>query len=87
MATPRRSFDGAAPAERVMESFDQLRNQAALNKQPHRVKIITVDQAGDLRQILTRAGVKQEALNEIAILNGMELQDRLQPGELVKVAR
>ncbi|MDZ7292088.1 MAG: M48 family metalloprotease [candidate division KSB1 bacterium] len=81
-------FDGLAPTfERVMRSFDQLRNQAALSKQPRRVKIMTVDQAGDLKQILTRFGVKQEELEEIAILNGMNLTDRLQAGELVKVVR
>jgi predicted Zn-dependent protease len=86
--TSAQIFEGAASTfERVMESFDQLRNQAALNKQPRRVKIMTADQPGDLRQVLTRAGVKQDELAEIAILNGMELQDRLQAGALIKVAR
>lgn len=81
-------FDSQAPAlERVMKSFDQLRNQAALTKQPRRVKIMTVDQAGDLRTVLTRAGMKSEELDELAILNGMYLTDRLERGALVKVVR
>ena len=81
-------FDGqAANFERTMKSFDQLRNQAALTKQPRRVKIMTVDQAGDLRTILTRYGAKAEELDDLAILNGMYLQDQLSRGDLVKVAR
>ncbi|MCG3117917.1 MAG: Beta-barrel assembly-enhancing protease [bacterium] len=81
-------FDSQAPAlERVMKSFDQLRNQAALTKQPRRVKIMTVDQAGDLRTVLTHAGMKSEELDELAILNGMYLTDRLERGALVKVVR
>jgi predicted Zn-dependent protease len=81
-------FEGqAANFERTMKSFDQLRNQAALTKQPRRVKIVTVDQAGDLRTILTRNGIKTEELEDLAILNGMYLQDRLERGAQVKVVR
>lgn len=81
-------FDGMAPTfEQVMKSFDRLRNQAALSKQPRRVKVMTVDQPGDLKQTLTRFGVKQEELEEIAIVNGMYLQDKLQRGDLVKVVK
>ena len=81
-------FDSQSPNfERVMKSFDQLRNQAALSKQPRRVKIMTVDQPGDLRQILTRSGIKTEELDDFAILNGMNLEDRLERGALVKVVR
>jgi len=81
-------FDGQAPTfERVMKSFDQLRNQAALTKQPRRVKIMTVDQAGDVRQTLTRFGVQEKELEDLAILNGMHPEDRLERGALVKVVR
>jgi predicted Zn-dependent protease len=48
---------------------------------------VTVDQAGDLRQTLTRNGIKTEQLEEFAILNGMYLQDQLQRGDLIKVVR
>jgi predicted Zn-dependent protease len=81
-------FDGQAPAfERVMKSFDQLRHQAALTKQPRRVKIMTVDQAGAARQTLTRLGIQEKELEDLAILNGMHLDDRLERGALVKVVR
>jgi hypothetical protein len=48
---------------------------------------MTVDQPGDLKQTLTRLGVKQEELEELAIVNGMYLQDKLQRGDLVKVVK
>jgi predicted Zn-dependent protease len=81
-------FNQMAPTfEQVMKSFDHLRNQAALTKQPQRVKIERVEQPGELRQILTRFGMKADALEELAILNGMQLTDMLQRGELVKVVR
>ncbi len=81
-------FDTIVPTlEQVMKSFDRLRNQAALSKQPQRIKIMTVDQPGDLKQILTRFGVKPEELEELAIVNGMYLQDKLQRGDLVKVVK
>ncbi|MDZ7343415.1 MAG: M48 family metalloprotease, partial [candidate division KSB1 bacterium] len=81
-------FDRVAPTfEQVMKSFDQLRNQAALNKQPQRVRILQVNQPGDLRQTLKSFGVKEEDLEELAILNGMLLEDKLQRGDVVKVVR
>jgi predicted Zn-dependent protease len=81
-------FDRMVPTfEQVMKSFDHLRNQAALTKQPQRVKIERVEQPGELRQILTRFGVKEANLEEIAIVNGMYLEDKLQRGDLVKVVR
>jgi predicted Zn-dependent protease len=64
-----------------------LRNQAALTKQPRRVKIMTADQAGNVRQTLTRFGVQEKELEDLAILNGMHLEDRLERGALVKVVR
>jgi predicted Zn-dependent protease len=81
-------FDRVIPTfEQVMKSFDHLRNQAALNKQPQRVKIERVNQPEDLRQALKSFGMKDEVLDELAILNGMQLDDKLQRGDLVKVVR
>jgi len=86
--TAANQFDAIAPTfEKTMRSFDRLRNQAALTKQPRRVKIETVNQPGALREVLISYGVKQDELEDIAILNGMTLQDRLERGTLVKVAR
>jgi len=86
--TAASNFDSQASTfENVMKSFDQLRNQAALSKQPRRLKLVTVDQAGDLRQVLSRSGVKAEELDDFAILNGMNLEDRLDRGALVKVVQ
>lgn len=77
----------AGAFEQVMAGFDQLRNQAALNKQPARLRIERVRQTGDLATVLRSFKMKEEMLNELSIVNGMKLEERLQAGSLVKIVR
>jgi predicted Zn-dependent protease len=70
-----------------MAGFDQLRNQAALTKKPLRVRIERVRQSGDLAAVLRSFKMKEEMLNELAIVNGLRPEDRLQTGSLVKIVR
>ena len=65
-------------------SFAELRNQAYLNRQPERLKIVTNPRAQSLQQALLGAGVPQARLNEFAILNGMQLKDQMAQGMLFK---
>jgi predicted Zn-dependent protease len=71
----------------VMTGFDQLRNQAALAKKPDRVRIETAKQNSDLATALKGFGMKEEMLKELAILNGMNLEDQVKRGDPVKVVR
>ncbi len=80
-----KNFAGAF--EPIMAGFDQLRNQAALNKQPARLRLERVRQSADLATVLRSFKMKEEMLNELAILNGMKLEERLQTGSLVKIVR
>lgn len=81
-------FDKYVPTfEQVMKSFDTLRNNAALQKQPRRVRVLRLNRAGTLRQALTGFGVKDDVLEEISILNGMHLDAQLQRGDLVKIVQ
>lgn len=73
--------------EHIMAGFDQLRNQAALNKQPARLRIERVRQTGDLATVLRSFKMKEEMLNELSIVNGLRLEERLQNGSLVKIVR
>lgn len=68
-----------------MNTFSQLTDPAKLNKQPERVRIRTVGQDGTLAQALGSLGVRQDRLEELAILNGMNLDDRVGRGTLIKV--
>lgn len=77
----------AAAFESIMTGFEPLRNQAALTKKPLRVRIERVRQTGDLATVLRSFKMKEEMLNEFAILNGLRPEERLQTGSLVKIVR
>ena len=69
-----------------MQNFKQLTDPAKLNKKPERVRIKTVNQATTLEQALRSFGVQDnKRLEEMAVLNGMKLKDRVTAGTLVKV--
>ena len=69
----------------VARGFDRLRNQAALRKKPWRVRIRKVNRAGTLQQVLSRYRLPGDRFEEIAILNGLELGDRVQAGQWIKI--
>jgi predicted Zn-dependent protease len=68
-----------------MKSFQELRDAQKINKLADRVRIKTVRQAGTLQQALVSYRVPEKRLEEISILNGMNLTDRVAQGSLIKV--
>ncbi len=80
------NFNTLAPAfKSTMESFRQLTDQAKINKKPQRVRIKTINQAITLQQAFTNYKVPATRMEEFAILNGMQLTDKLSVGTLIKV--
>jgi len=69
----------------TMQAFRELTDQAKINKKPDRVRIRTVKQATTLEQALRGYNTPQNKLQELAILNGMTLTERLSQGTLIKV--
>lgn len=69
----------------TMKNFRQLTDAAKLNKLPERIRIKTVRQSGTLQQTLQSYNVQADRLEELAIVNGMNLTDRLAQGSLIKV--
>ncbi|MGI8599209.1 MAG: M48 family metalloprotease [Chitinophagaceae bacterium] len=69
----------------TMQAFRELTDQAKINKKPDRVRIRTVNQARTLEQALRGYNTPQNKLQELAILNGMTLTERLSQGTLIKV--
>ena len=63
--------------ERTMSGFNQLTDTQKINVKPKRIAVRSVSQAGQARQVLTRMGVKADQLEEIAILNGIHLDEQL----------
>ena len=56
-----------------------------LNKKPERVRIVTVSNSTTLEQALRNNKANTKRLEELAILNGMKLTDRVEQGTLIKV--
>lgn len=69
----------------VMQSFSTLTDPEKLNRKPERIQIKPVKQTTTLARALQSYNVSNERLEEMAILNGMNLQDRVEQGMLIKV--
>jgi predicted Zn-dependent protease len=76
-------FGGAF--ENTMRSFDDLRDARILSVQPERVRVREAPQSGTLLQALTALGMPQDKLKQAALLNGMELEDSVERGTLLKI--
>lgn len=69
----------------TMENFSALTDPEKLNRQPERIKVETVNQTATLSQIFQRNNIKEDRMQELAILNGMELNDRVEKGTMIKL--
>lgn len=69
----------------AQQSFKELRDPARLNKKPERVHLKNVLNNTTLEQALRNYKVDSKRMNELAILNGMKLTDRVEAGTLIKV--
>lgn len=67
------------------QSFKALTDTEKLNKKPERVRIKTVNTASTLEDILRANNADPKRLEEFAILNGMQLSDRVEAGTMIKV--
>lgn len=77
----------AALLQNQMQGFRPLTDPAKLNKQAERVRIKTAASAMTLQAALQQARVPQNRMEELAILNGMQLTDRLDAGMMYKVVK
>lgn len=69
----------------TMNNFKQLTDASKLNRQPERIRIKTIQQNGTLRQALTSFNMEEKRHEEIAVLNGMHLNDQVTKGKLIKI--
>jgi predicted Zn-dependent protease len=66
-------------------SFNRLTDANYLNREPERVKILKVTSTNSLQNHLRAAGIPNDRLLEFGILNGMELNEQVKTGTLIKV--
>jgi predicted Zn-dependent protease len=75
----------ASNFESTMRNFNRLTDAARLNVQPTRVRVKKVQQSGTLADAFRYFGIPQNKMNDLALLNNMELTDRVQSGKLIKI--
>ncbi|RYZ25025.1 MAG: peptidase M48 [Chitinophagaceae bacterium] len=68
----------------TMQGFRTLTDASKINRKPERIRLKTVSQAGTLDQILRGYNMPANRLEELAILNGMLLTDRVAAGTMIK---
>ena len=69
----------------VANAFQRLSDPDKLNRQPERIRIKKLTLRSNLGQALTTAGVPQKRHEELAILNGMQLNEQVNAGSYIKV--
>lgn len=70
--------------QNTMQSFKTLTDAAKLAKKPERIRIKTVATSATLDQILRGYKMEPKRLEELAVLNGMKLSDRVEKGTMIK---
>lgn len=71
--------------KRNMTSFSKLTDPSKLNRTPTRIHIKKVQSTSTLADAFRYFGVKQDQMEELALLNDRELTGRVQAGRLIKV--
>lgn len=71
--------------DNTMKGFDKLTDPARINVKPELIDVVSVKSSGTVSQALTAYNVPASRLNEVAILNGMELNENITAGELIKI--
>lgn len=71
--------------QRTMKNFKRLTDQSKINKKPTVIRIKPARRTASLQSILTDYKMKSESFNELSLLNGMQLEDQVKAGTLIKV--
>ena len=72
---------------KTAKGFKRLTSQSKINVKPKRIQIKKVTRGGTLRSFLTAQKVKAEDLESVALLNGMQLSDKVKVGDKVKTIK
>ena len=68
-----------------MRNFKQLTDQAKINKKPERISIKSAPRTTSLESLLKKDRMPEDRLKELALINGMSLDQQLTRGDLYKV--
>ena len=71
--------------DKTMQGFNELKDQNKINVHPEKIKVVPVKADGTLGQALLSYNVPTTRHRELAIVNGMDITDKLQSGKLIKI--
>ena len=71
----------------VVGSFRELTDRTYLNRQPARITVIKANGKQTLQSIFQRAGMNKDLWQKFAIMNGMQLNQRPESGQSVKILK
>ncbi|HSV75399.1 MAG TPA: M48 family metalloprotease [Bacteroidales bacterium] len=78
-------FDSFLPHfQHAMLNFSRLTDHSRINVRPQRIRVRQAPVSGSLRVVLQALDVRPDQLEELAFLNNMELNDRVNAGRLIK---
>lgn len=70
---------------KVMDGFDEVRDRSVLDKKPRRLYIKEAPDSGELSAAFRSLGASEEMYEELAVLNGLALSDRIEKGYWLKL--
>ncbi len=70
--------------ELTMANFNRLSDPAKLDVKPKRISVRQVKQSGTVAEAFRSFGIPQNQMGDLALLNNLELTDRVQAGKLLK---
>ena len=83
--TTRNGYSQYSPTfSRTFGGFKNLDDASKINVRPERIAVKTVARAGSLRTLLSQFGTPESELENVAVLNGMRLEDNVSAGTLIK---
>ncbi len=85
VAKPERYNAYTAAFSRTMTEFEPLNDPGKLNVKPERIRIRKIGRPTTLRNALRSFGVPENRMEEMAVLNGKELDDRVEGRSMIKV--
>ena len=84
--TPQAAFNTYNPTfDQTMGNFNELADPAKINVKPRRINIIKTDKKAGLRTILQGERVPADQMEDLAVLNGLQLDDNLPAGTQLKI--
>ena len=70
-----------------MNGFQTLRDKTKLNVKPDRIRLITLSKSMTLKHALKSSGITDDKLNELALINGKELTEKLEKNTVIKIIK